>query len=129
MPSWEEIQSFAREHFKLTEDEGGYFATEIKFQDNRKQRVSVTYFEIDRVGYVQIRSRVCREEELDHQWALEQNADLVIGAYALEQGTYFVSRTVASYSLFLDEFECMVLNIAAYADDVEAARTAGLDRY
>jgi len=129
MPSWEEIQAFARERFELVEDQIGYFATIVKFEDQRKQRISATYFEIDRVGYVQIRTRVCREQELDPEWALEQNASLVIGAFALEQGTYFVSRTVAAYSLFLDEFECMILNIAAYADDVEAARRSGADDF
>jgi len=128
MPSWAEIQEYARNTYKLSRDEDTQIALIFAYEDGRSQQVFVRRFEAWDQECIEFRTPVCREEDMNPKVALTRNAKLDLGALALDDGMYFLIHNVCLRNLALDEFERPLHYLAVIADELEE-QYAGGDAY
>ncbi|HUB06622.1 MAG TPA: hypothetical protein VMB50_06460 [Myxococcales bacterium] len=134
MPTWQEIQQYARSKYKLDDDDADFFSLVWAYDDNRSQKVIVRRFHAFDQDWLSIRSAVCDETKLDPKVALQRNGDFAVGALALvPQGEgkpllYIMSHTVPLKDMDLDEFELPLHVIANTADNLEQTY-AGQDHF
>lgn len=128
MTTWADLQIHVRAHVDLTLDEEDRFATILEFDDGRSQRVEVRGFVLDTTEFARLRTPICGEDELGKRKALERNATLTVGAYALEHGTYYLVQIFALHRVTPQELVQELLHMAAYGDNLEERR-AHADNY
>ncbi len=120
MPTWPEIQQHARHTYKLQQDEADFFSLVFRYDDERTQKIWVRHFSAMDTEWLEFRSVVCRRTELPPEVALRKNADLIIGALALdEDDDYILVHNAPLATMDLDEFERPLHAIAYSADRLE----------
>lgn len=127
MPSWSEIQEYARSKYKLSRDEDNHFALIFSFPDGRSQQIFVKRFEAFDQECIEFRTPVCNEDDMNPKVALQKNAEFAIGALVLEQGLYFLVHNALLRNLDIDEFELPLHVLAGCADDLEKEYAASDD--
>jgi hypothetical protein len=127
MPSWSEIQEYARSKYKLSRDEDDHFALIFSFPDDRSQQIFVKRFEAFDQECVEFRTPVCNEADMNPKVALTKNAEFAIGALALDDGLIFLMHNAMLKNLDMDEFELPLHVLASCADDLEQEYAAGDD--
>lgn len=125
MPSWGEIQEYARSKYKLSRDEDDHFALIFSFPDGRSQQIFVKRFDAFEQECIEFRTPVCKQEDMDATLALTKNAEFAIGALVLEQGLYFLMHNAMLRNLDMDDFELPLHVLASCADDLEQEHAAG----
>jgi hypothetical protein len=128
MPSWPEIQEYARSKYKLSYDEPHRFALVFAYDDGRTQQIFVRRFEAYNQEWIEFRTPVCKEDEMKAKVALEKNAGFAIGALALENGRIFLLHNATLRSLDIEEFDLPLHVLAGTADNLEK-QYAGGDEY
>lgn len=128
MPTWGEIQEYARSKYKLSRDEDNYFALIFAFDDGRSQQIFVRKFDAFDQECIEFRTPVCKEDEMSEKVALSKNAEFALGALAIEDGLYFMMYNVPLRNLDIEEFELPLHVLASCADDLEKTYSAG-DEY
>ncbi len=122
MTTWADLQLHVRDRLNLSLDEDDRFATIVEFDDGRSQRVEVRGFVLSSTEFARIRTPICGEDDLDKTEALERNATLTVGSYALEHGTYYIVQIFTLHRVQPEELVDELLNIAAYGDNIEEHR-------
>src|SRR5512135_1508163 len=79
MPTWGEIQEFARSKYKLDGDEEDWFSLVFAYDNNRSQKVWVRRFTSFDMEWCEFRSVVCKESEMAHRVALKKNIQFSVG--------------------------------------------------
>src|SRR5690349_13769555 len=130
MPTWGEIQEYARGKYKLDEDGEGFFSLVFGYDSGRSQKIFVRRFTAFDKEWLEFRSVVCKESELAHRLALKKNLQFAVGALALDDDNDYVFL----YSAVLDtmdpdEFELPLHVVAAMADKLESEHSAGDDDF
>ncbi len=121
MPTWPEIQEYARSKYTLQNDDERRFALVFEFDNARTQLIGVRHFEAFDKDWVEFRSVVCKEAQMNHRVALKKNDDFVVGALSLdEDGDYCFIYSVCLETLDPDEFELPLHVVARTADRLEA---------
>lgn len=133
MPTWSQLQEYARGNYALTEDDADGFAIEVALPGGRSQLVGVHRVvaqELEREReWVVFKSFVCKRAALDPEVALRKNAGLLVGALALDKDDdYFIIHAALIETMDADEFEVPLAQIAKIADSLEAELT-GADRH
>ncbi|WP_127501974.1 YbjN domain-containing protein [Actinoplanes solisilvae] len=130
MPTWNELREFARTRYELEPTDGDdWFSLVLPTGDDRSQRILVNRYEAYDREWVAYRSFVCKESEMSPRVALRHNADLALGALALdEDGDYMLTYQAPLATLDQDEFTLPLEVLPAIADQFEKAHTA-LDDY
>lgn len=125
MTTWADLQVHVRDRLDLTLDEDDRFATIVELAHGRSQRVEVLGFVLDGTEFARIKTPLCDEENLNRSKALERNATLTVGAYALEHGTYYLVQIYTLHRLTPSELVDELLRMAAYGDNIEERRAHG----
>lgn len=120
MPTWTELQSYARSKYKLAEDDERSFRIIFGFEDGRSQIIDVQTFDAFNQQFIEFRSPVCKEDQMNPRTALLKNTKLPIGSLALTENGYYVLVHNASLKhLDLEEFELPLHVMAKIADSLE----------
>jgi hypothetical protein len=129
MSTWDELRSYARDKYRLSEDLEGRFALVFAIPGGRTQQVVVTHFRALDRDFVELRTPVCNEAELAPRAALLHNSTCSIGALALYDGVYYLVHKALLRTLDNEEFELPLHAMALHADTIEARQTRGLDAF
>jgi hypothetical protein len=127
MPTWGEIQEYARSKYKLSRDDDDRFALIFAYQDGRSQQIFVRRFEAFDQECLEFRTPVCKEDEMKPMVALKKNAKFFMGALCVEAGHYFMIHNATLRNLDMDEFERPLHFLAGIADDLEEQYAGGDD--
>lgn len=126
MPTWAEIQEYARTKYKLAEDNPDSFKLVFEYQNRRLQAVIVSRFEAMQREWVDFASACCRRDQMDPEVALERNFSFAVGALALDtldenpdHKIYVVRYSVLLATMDMDEFELPLHVVASTADKLE----------
>jgi len=124
MPTWGEIQEYARSKYKLSKDEADYFSMVWVYQDDRRQMIRVTRFKAFDQEWIEFASACCKQEEMAPLVALKKNNEFAVGAIALDGDVYVFKYGVALANLDIDEFELPLHVVASTADSLEKTFSA-----
>lgn len=128
MPSWSEIQEFARGKYALSDDEEDYFALVFEFDSGRTQKIRVRRFSAFNEEWVEFYSVICKGTEMPAKIALRKNADLVMGAIALDSDDdYVIMHNAPLGTMDLIEFDRPLHVLARVADELEQQYSEGND--
>lgn len=120
MPTWEEIQQYARSKYTLAQDEENFFSLVFGFDDGRSQKIWVRHFEAMDSHWLEFRSVVCKGAEMNPRVALRKNADFVVGSLALDSDDdYVLIHNAPLETMDLEEFERPLHALSFSADRLE----------
>lgn len=120
MPTWNEIKDYARSKYRLAEDDEKFFSLVFEFDDGRTQKIFVRVFEAFSGEWIEFRSIVGPGDKMQHQVALQKNADFACGALALDKdGDYIFVYNAPLATMDVDEFELPLHVVARTADRLE----------
>ena len=129
MPSWGEIQEYARAHYNLSNDEADSFSIVFELEGGRTQLIGARHFTAADAEWLEFRTYVCKEADLNHRDALRKNAEMPVGALALdENGDYFVTYAAQLATMDPEEFDVPINLLVLFADALEED-TAGTDHH
>ncbi len=130
MPTWAEVQEYARSKYKLAEDKENSFKLVFEYDNQRLQAVIVTRFDSLNREWLDFSSACCAEHQLSAEDAVRRNYDFAVGAIALDKnaGVYIVRHTVQLGTMDMEEFEVPLHLVASTADGIEA-EVAGEDKF
>ena len=130
MPSWGEIQEYARSKYKLAEDEENWFSLVWGYDDGRSQKIWCRKFNCFDIDWVEFRSVVCKEAEMAHRVALKKNSGFAVGALGLDDdGDYVFLYSAPLPTMDPEEFELPLRVVAGTADGLEEEFSAGDDDF
>jgi hypothetical protein len=125
MPSWGEIKEYARSKYTLQDDDEDAFSLVFDEGEGRSQMISVHHFTAFEKDWIEFRSYVCKEADLNLRVALRKNADFAVGALALDdEGDYYLTYAAPLDTMDPDEFELPLNVIASTADEIEKEHAA-----
>jgi len=125
MPTWNELRAYASTQYQMEKVEDDWFSILWTMGEDRTQRILVSRYEAFEKEWVAYRSFVCKESELSPRVALRHNAELALGALALdEDGDYVLTYQAPLATLDQEEFTLPLAAIAGTADDLEKTYTA-----
>lgn len=120
MPTWGEIQEYARSKYKLSVDEEQRFSIVWAYDNGRSQQIWVRNFQAMERDWIEFRTYVCRAGELKPEVALAKNFGYSIGALAVDSdGDYVMLHNALLATLDPDEFELPLRVLAGTADEIE----------
>jgi len=121
MPTWRELKDYARSHYTLDDDTDDDFSLVFEFETGRTQKIGVTRFAAFGKEWIELRSYVCKGDQLDPRVALRKNEEMAVGSLALdEEGDYCLVYSIALATMEPDEFEIPLHALAHVADELEA---------
>lgn len=127
MPTWSEIQEYARSKYKLASDDKDSFKLVFEYDNDRLQAVIVSRFEaIDR-EWCDFASACCKKDQMSPEVALEKNFQFAVGAIALDKDIYVVRYAVQMATMDMEEFELPLHVVASTADKLEQEFASGDD--
>lgn len=129
MPTWEEVQEYARGKYPLEEDQADWFSLVFGYADGRSQKIRVRRFQALAIDWIEFSSPVCNEADLAPKAALKKNAEFAVGALSLHDGKYWMMYKAALPTLDMEEFELPLHVLASTADELEKAHAAGKDDF
>ncbi len=130
MPTWGEIQQYARSKYKLADDEADWFAIVFEYDDGRTQKIAITRFEAFDKEWIEFASAVCKGTQIPATEALRRNADFVLGSLALDaEGDISLMYSAPLDTMDPDEFEIPLHVIARTADELEQEFARGGDDF
>ena len=121
MPTWPELKDYVRSKYKSMDDETEEsFTLKFQFDDNRSQKLGVHLFTAYEKEFIEIRSYVCKQDQMQPLVALKKNSEFAIGALAMDDdGDICMTYSVQLDTMDPDEFEIPLRAIAMTADDLE----------
>ena len=128
MPTWSDVQEYARSKYELTEDTENNFKLFFEYQNDRLQAVIVSRFEAMGREWVDFASACAKREDLDPEVALQRNFGFAVGGLCLDKGVYVVRYSVQLDTMDMDEFELPLHVVARTADKLEQEIT-GKDEF
>lgn len=130
MPTWGEIQEYARSKYKLDDDEAEWFSLVFGYNDGRTQKIRVARFEYRDDEWVEFRSAVCKESDMAHRVALKKNNKFAVGGLALDdEGDYVFLYSACLKTMDINEFEDPLHIVAMTADSIEEEFSSEDDAY
>lgn len=126
MPSWTEIQEYARSQYMMTRDEEDWFSITFGYEDGRSQLIRCRRFTAYDEEWIEFVSVICKFEELSPKVALKKNFKLPIGAIALDDDNdYVLIHNAPLASMDLEEFVRPLHAVARIADTIEEEHSGG----
>jgi regulation of enolase protein 1 (concanavalin A-like superfamily) len=126
MPSWSEIQEYARSQYMMTRDEENWFSITFGYEDGRSQLIRVRTFNAYDEEWIEFISVICKGNEMSPIVALKKNAKLPIGAIALDDdGDYVLIHNAPLSTMDIEEFVRPLHAIARIADSIEEEHSGG----
>lgn len=119
MPSWGEVQEYARSKYKLAEDNENSFKLVFEYQSKRLQAVIISRFEAMNRDWCDFASACCKLNEMNPEVALRKNMQFAVGAICLDRDIYVIRYTVQMGTMDMEEFELPLHVVASTADAIE----------
>lgn len=119
MPTWAEVQEYARSKYKLAEDKENAFKLVWEYQNKRLQAIWVSKFEAMNREWIDFASACCKQSEMAAEVALRKNMGFAVGALCLDKDVYVFRYSVQLATMDLEEFELPLHVVAATADSLE----------
>jgi hypothetical protein len=120
MPSWNEIKDYVQSKYTLNVDAPTHFSLVFGYDDDRSQQIGVRNFHSGDEEWIEFRTFVCAEADLNPRVALRKNEDILVGALALDKdGDYCLIHNARLATLDLTEFEYPLHALAHSADLLE----------
>jgi hypothetical protein len=129
MPTWGEIQTYARTKYKLSQDEPEKFSLIFAYDDGRTQQIRVRKFTAYDQDWIEFGTPVCKESEMAPKVALKKNSEFAIGALALSGELYVMLYSIPLANMDIEEFELPLHVLAGTADNLEQNFSAGNDEF
>ena len=120
MPTWGEIQEYARSKYKLAKDEEHWLSLVFAYDNERRQLVRVKHFKAFDHDWIEFASACCKNDEMSPAVALKKNNDYAVGGIALDGDVYVFKYTIPLTNLDIDEFELPLHVVASTADQIES---------
>jgi hypothetical protein len=128
MTTWIEIKDYASSQYQFDKEDDDYFTLIFTYED-RKQKILVTKIDAFEQEFIEFRTTVCKEADLNPRVALQENASLAIGALALVDGLYLLIYRSPINQLDIEEFELPLHALATARDTLEEKYSTGGDVY
>ena len=119
MPTWAEVQEYARSKYKLADDRDNSFKLVFEYQNKRLQAVIVSRFEALNRDWCDFASACCKLDQMNPEVALRKNFQFAVGALCLDRDTYIVRYSVRMATMDMEEFELPLHVVASTADKLE----------
>lgn len=129
MPTWEDIQRVAREEFKIAVDEDEFMKIGFRYENGRKQMVTVSSYESMGHTWCRFASGVGNMDQIEAVEALRRNWQLGAGRLCLDGDTYVFRYDHRTDFLDRPAFKWGVEMTAVTADELEGEWSAGTDRF
>jgi hypothetical protein len=129
LPTWGEIQEFARSKYTLSADEDSRFEIVWVYKSDRRQQIWVSRFQSMDRDWIEFRTFVCPVGDLKPEVALAKNPGYTIGSLGVDEyGNYVMTHGALLATLDPEEFELPLQMLASVADDLEKEH-AGADQF
>jgi hypothetical protein len=119
MPTWAEVQEYARSKYDLAEESENSFKLIWEYGNNRLQQIVVSRFEAMDREWCDFASPACKRSDLEPDVALSKNFGFALGALCLDGDVYVVRYSTQMATMDLDEFELPLHVVASTADQLE----------
>ena len=119
MPTWPEVQEYARSKYKLAEDKDNSFKLVFEYQNKRLQAVIISKFEALNREWCDFASACCKLNQMNPEVALRKNFQFAVGALCLDRDIYIVRYSVQMATMDMEEFELPLHVVASTADKLE----------
>ncbi len=129
MPTWAEVQEYARSKYKLADDQEGNFRLVFEYDNRRLQAVIVSRFEALNREWCDFASAACKLDQMPPEEALRRNYQFAVGALALHEDIYVVRYSVQMGTMDMEEFELPLHVVASTADKLEQEFASGQDQF
>jgi len=130
MPTWGEIQEYARSKYKLDDDEEDWFSLVWGYESGRTQKIRIAKFDAFDKPWLEFRSVVCKESDMAHRVALKKNAGFAVGGLAIDDdGDYVFLYSAPLDTMDPEEFELPLHVVANTADKLEEEFSSEDDAY
>lgn len=129
MPTWPEVQQYARNKYRLAKDEADKFAIIFSMEGGRTQQIWVRTFNAYNQAFIEYKSYFCKEGEIQPIVALRKNAEMATGFIALLGEHYAVLWNVALAQMDAEEFDLPLQAIAWQAEQLEKTYSSGSDDF
>ena len=124
MATWDEIRSFLRKHYRLSDDNENEVTLLFGFEDNRRQHITLSTFEAMDRQWVLFETRICRRELLDPEEACRMNSTLPVGHLSLDSQSFYTARHTALLgTLDTEELLLPLHALVKMADELEEKLT------
>ena len=129
MPTWPEVQQYARNKYRLAKDEEDRFAIIFGMENGRTQQIWVRTFNAYNQPFLEYRSYFAKEGEVQPIVALRKNAEMATGFIALLGDHYAVMWNVPMNNMVAEEFDQPLQAIAWQAEQLEKMYSSGSDEF
>ena len=130
MPTWSEVQQYARNKYKLAKDEPERFAIIFSMGDTgRTQQIWVRTFNAYDQAFIEYKSYFCKESEMPAAVALKKNGEMATGFIAQVGEHYAVLWNVALNQMDAEEFDLPLHAVAGQAEALEKLYSSGNDEF
>ena len=119
MPTWSEVQTYARSKYKLAEDNENSFKLVFEYENDRLQAVIVSRYDAMGREWCDFASAACTSDQLSPEEALKRNFGFAVGALSLDEDIYVVRYSVQLATMDMEEFELPLHVVATTADKIE----------
>ena len=119
MPTWSEVQEYARSKYKLAEDNENSFKLVFEYENERLQAVIVSRYEAMGREWCDFASAACTVQQMPPDVALRKNFEFAVGALTLDQDIYVVRYSVQMATMDMEEFELPLHVVSTTADKIE----------
>ena len=119
MPTWAEVQEYARSKYKLAEDRENNFKLVFEYENKRLQAVIVSRFESMNREWCDFASACCKVDQMSPEVALRKNLQFAVGGLCLDRDIYVFRYSVQLATMDMEEFELPLHVVASTADKLE----------
>ena len=129
MPTWAEVQEYARSKYKLADDRENSFKLVFEYETRRLQAVIISKFEAMNREWCDFASAACKLNQMAPEVALRKNYQFAVGGRALDGDIYIVRYSVHMGTMDIEEFELPLHVVANTADKLEQEFAGGADQF
>lgn len=129
MPTWQEVQQYARNKYRLAKDEPERFALIFNMEGGRTQQIWVRTFNAYNQAFIEYKSYFCKEGEMQPVVALKKNAEMATGFIAQVGEHYAVIWNLPLGQMDAEEFDLPLNAIAWQAEQLEKLYSSGSDEF
>ncbi|MFK8004428.1 MAG: hypothetical protein AB8H86_32980 [Polyangiales bacterium] len=119
MPTWSEVQDYARSKYKLAEDNENSFKLVFEYENDRLQAVIVSRYTAIKKEWCDFSSAACTIDQMPPEVALQKNFEFAVGALTLDKNIYVVRYSVQMATMDMEEFELPLHVVSSTADKIE----------
>ncbi|MEZ4449351.1 MAG: hypothetical protein R3B09_07725 [Nannocystaceae bacterium] len=128
MPTWLEVQEYARTRYRLAEDFEAGFKVIWRYDNDRSQQIVVSRARALGREWCRFASPACRSGQLPAEVALRRSAAFPVGSLILDGDIYVVVHSLLLVTMHFEEFDLLLNLVASTADQIEA-EFAGVDQF